>query len=78
MPVIIFDTANNVMKVYGSSGFTSAGSSVNGTRNRSDYVVGTHLGRIPDQLLYSRTHMMLDMLMFISMVSSYSQRTLRI
>ena len=39
-----FDTANNVMKVYGSSGFTSAGSSVNGTSNRSDYVVGTSSG----------------------------------
>ena len=39
-----FDTANNVMKVYGSSGFTAAGSSVNGTSNRSDYVVGTSSG----------------------------------
>ena len=39
-----FDTTNNLMKVYGSSGFTSAGSSVNGTSNRSDYVVGTASG----------------------------------
>ena len=39
-----FDTTNNSMKVYGSSGFTAAGSSVNGTSNRSDYVVGTTKG----------------------------------
>ena len=39
-----FDTTNNSMKVYGSSGFTAAGSSVNGTSNRSDYVVGTASG----------------------------------
>ena len=39
-----FDTTNNTMKVYGSSGFTAAGSSVNGTSNRSDYVVGTSSG----------------------------------
>ena len=39
-----FDTTNNSMKVYGSSSFTAAGSSVNGTSNRSDYVVGTASG----------------------------------
>lgn len=39
-----FDTANNVMKVYGSGGFQSAGSSVNGTAERKDYIVGTNSG----------------------------------
>ena len=39
-----FDTTNNVMKVYGSSGFANAGSSVNGTSNREDFVVGTSSG----------------------------------
>lgn len=39
-----FDTTNNVMKVYGSSGFANAGSSVNGTSNRADFVVGTSSG----------------------------------
>ena len=39
-----FDTTNNIMKVYGSSGFANAGSSVNGTSNRSDFVVGTASG----------------------------------
>jgi hypothetical protein len=39
-----FDTANNVMKVYGSGGFQAAGSSVNGTSQRQDYVVGTSSG----------------------------------
>ena len=32
------------MKVYGSGGFVNAGSSVNGTSNRQDYVVGTTKG----------------------------------
>ena len=32
-----FDSANNLMKVYGSSGFQNAGSSVNGTAERSTY-----------------------------------------
>lgn len=32
-----FDTTNNTMKVYGSSGFQNAGSSVNGTAERSTY-----------------------------------------
>jgi len=39
-----FDTASNIMKVYGSGGFQSAGSSVNGTAERKDYVVGTSSG----------------------------------
>ena len=39
-----FDTANNIMKVYGSGGFANAGSSVNGTSERQDYVVGTSSG----------------------------------
>ena len=39
-----FDTANNIMMVYGSGGFQSAGSSVNGTSERVDYVVGTSSG----------------------------------
>ena len=32
-----FDTTNNTMKVYGSSGFQNAGSSVNGTAERNTY-----------------------------------------
>ena len=39
-----FDTANNLMKVYGSGGFQAAGSSVNGTAERQDYTVGTSSG----------------------------------
>lgn len=39
-----FDTANNVMKVYGSGGFQAAGSSINGTAERKDYIVGTNSG----------------------------------
>tara|TARA_X000001036_G_scaffold132433_2_gene125259 strand:- start:5918 stop:7315 length:1398 start_codon:yes stop_codon:yes gene_type:complete len=39
-----FDTANNLMKVYGSGGFQAAGSSVNGTAERQDYLVGTNSG----------------------------------
>jgi len=39
-----FDTTNNLMKVYGSGGFQAAGSSVNGTAERQDYVVGTSSG----------------------------------
>ena len=39
-----FDTTNNLMKVYGSSGFISAGSSVNGTANRFAWTVGTSSG----------------------------------
>ncbi len=39
-----FDTANNLMMVYGANGFQNAGSSVNGTSSRNDYVVGTSSG----------------------------------
>jgi len=39
-----FDTSTNIMKVYGSSGFQNAGSSVNGTSERAEYVVGTSSG----------------------------------
>jgi hypothetical protein len=39
-----FDTSTNIMKVYGSSGFQNAGSSVNGTADRAEYVVGTSSG----------------------------------
>ena len=39
-----FDTTANQMKVFGSGGFQSAGSSVNGTAERKDYIVGTNSG----------------------------------
>ena len=39
-----FDTTNSIMKVYDGSGFVNAGSSVNGTAERSNYVVGTASG----------------------------------
>ena len=41
-----FDTQNDVMKVYNSTdnAFQNAGSSVNGTTNRVNYVVGTNSG----------------------------------
>ena len=39
-----FDTNADVMKVKASSGFVNAGSSVNGTSERKDYVVGTAQG----------------------------------
>ena len=39
-----FDTANNLMKVYGTGGWTIAGSGVNGTSNRINYTVGTSSG----------------------------------
>jgi len=39
-----FDTTNQVMKVYTDSGFANAGSSVNGTSERQNYVVGTSSG----------------------------------
>jgi len=41
---LYFDTATDVLKVYGSSGWQSAGSSVNGTSERKDYIVGTTSG----------------------------------
>jgi hypothetical protein len=39
-----FDTTANQMKVFGSGGFQSAGSSINGTAERKDYTVGTSSG----------------------------------
>ena len=39
-----FDTSSDTMKVYGSSGFQNAGSSVNGTSQRVSYIVGTSSG----------------------------------
>ena len=39
-----FDTTSSTLKVYGSSGFQNAGSTVNGTSARYDYVVGTNSG----------------------------------
>ena len=39
-----FDTTNNTMKVYGGSGFQNAGSSVNGTAQRSTY--GRYIKRL--------------------------------
>ena len=39
-----FDTSSDTMKVYNGSSFQNAGSSVNGTTNRSNYVVGTNSG----------------------------------
>jgi hypothetical protein len=41
---LYFDTTTDTMKVYSSGGWTAAGSSVNGTANRYDYVVGTASG----------------------------------
>lgn len=39
-----FDTGTDTMKVYSGSGFQNAGSSVNGTSERKEYVVGTSSG----------------------------------
>ena len=39
-----FDTTNDVMKVKASTGFVNAGSFVNGTSERKDYIVGTAQG----------------------------------
>ena len=39
-----FDTSTDTMKVYNGSSFQNAGSSVNGTTDRSNYVVGTSSG----------------------------------
>ena len=39
-----FDESSDTMKVYGSGGFQNAGSSVNGTTNRYQYLVGTTSG----------------------------------
>ena len=41
---LYFNTATNIMYVYSSSGWTPAGSSVNGTSDRVDYTVGTSSG----------------------------------
>ncbi len=38
---LYYDTTNDIMKVYGSSGWQNAGSSVNGTSARFQYVVTT-------------------------------------
>ena len=45
---LYFDSTSNSMKVYSSGGWVSAGSSVNGTSNRFDYVVGTNSGSYTD------------------------------
>ena len=45
---LYFDTTANSMKVYSSGGWVAAGSSVNGTSNRFDYVVGTNSGSYTD------------------------------
>jgi hypothetical protein len=39
-----YDSTSNIMKVYGASGWQSAGSAVNGTSNRYEYTVGTSQG----------------------------------
>ena len=39
-----WDETNDLMKVYNGNGFVNAGSSVNGTTDREDYVVGTASG----------------------------------
>ena len=39
-----FDITNNIMKVYGTGGWTIAGSGINGTSNRINYTVGTVSG----------------------------------
>ena len=39
-----FDTSSDTMKVYNGSSFQNAGSSVNGTTNRVNYVVGSSSG----------------------------------
>ena len=45
---LFFDTTANSMKVYSSGGWVAAGSSVNGTSQRYDYVVGTNSGSYTD------------------------------
>ena len=45
---LFFDTVSNSMKVYSSGGWVAAGSSVNGTSARYDYVVGTNSGSYTD------------------------------
>ena len=41
---LYFDSTSNTMKVYGSGGWVATGSSVNGTAERQNYVVGTNKG----------------------------------
>ena len=41
---LYYDSSSNILKVYGSSGWQSAGSAVNGTSNRYEYTVGTSQG----------------------------------
>ena len=41
---LYLDSTSNTMKVYGSGGWVAAGSAVNGTAEREDYVVGTTKG----------------------------------
>ena len=67
-----FDTSTGVnkLKVYDGSAFNDAGSVVNGTSERSTYVVGTSSGGYTAQLLYSQPPMMLASLTCISMVSN--------
>jgi hypothetical protein len=45
---LYFDTSSSTMKVYSSGGWVAAGSSVNGTSQRYDYVVGTNSGSYTD------------------------------
>ena len=45
---LFFDSSSNSMKVYSSGGWVAAGSSVNGTSQRYDYVVGTNSGSYTD------------------------------
>jgi hypothetical protein len=39
-----YDTTNNALKVYGSSGWATIQSNINATANRYDYIVGTNSG----------------------------------
>jgi len=45
---LYFDTNSSTMKVYSSGGWVAAGSSVNGTAERFEYVVGTNSGSYTD------------------------------
>ena len=39
-----FDTTNDILKIYDGGNFVNAGTSINGTSERKDYVVGTSSG----------------------------------